>query len=140
MPLVSRLYFRTAILFLIAGICVGLHMAMSQDHSVAGAHAHINLLGWVTSAIFGGYYALNPAKAERRLALVQYGIYTTGVAVMAPALLLMLAGNSALEPLVALSSFVVLAGVLLFAFIVFTGDRQAVRRADTRLSMAKQPA
>lgn len=140
MPLVSRLYFRTAILFLIAGICVGLHMAMSQDHSVAGAHAHINLLGWVTSAVFGGYYALNPAKAERRLALVQYGIYTTGVAVMAPALLLMLAGNSALEPLVALSSFVVLAGVLLFAFIVFTGDRQAVRRADTRLSMAKQPA
>lgn len=140
MPLVSRLYFRTAILFLIAGICVGLHMAMSQDHSVAGAHAHINLLGWVTSAVFGGYYALNPAKAERRLALVQYGIYTTGVAVMAPALLLMLAGNTALEPLVALSSFVVLAGVLLFAFIVFTGDRQAVRRADTRLSMAKQPA
>ena len=140
MPPVSRLYFRTAILFLIAGICVGLHMAMSQDHSVAGAHAHINLLGWVTSAIFGGYYALNPAKAERRLALVQYGIYTTGEAVMAPALLLMLAGISALEPLVALSSFVVLAGVLLFAFIVFTGDRQAVCRADTRLSMAKQPA
>jgi hypothetical protein len=140
MPLVSRLYFRTAILFLIAGICVGLHMAMSQDHSVAGAHAHINLLGWVTSAVFGGYYALNPAKAERRLALVQYGVYTTGVVVMAPALLLMLAGNAALEPLVALSSFVVLAGVLLFAFIVFTGDRQAVRGADARLGLAKQPA
>src|SRR5690606_32515143 len=53
MPNISNLYFRTAVLFLIAGIGLGLMMSISGNHNVIGAHAHINLLGWVTSALFG---------------------------------------------------------------------------------------
>ena len=64
MPKVAELFFKTAAVFLIVGIAMGLHMSMSANHDVIGAHAHTNLLGWVTSALFGGYYALNPAKAE----------------------------------------------------------------------------
>ena len=78
MPRVSELFFKTAIVFLILGIAAGLQMAISGDHGAFPAHAHINLLGWVTSAIFGGYYALNPAKAERRVAMIHYGLYTVG--------------------------------------------------------------
>ncbi|WP_274426503.1 hypothetical protein [Chelativorans sp. YIM 93263] len=122
MPHVSKLYFKTAIVFLIFGIGLGLQMSISGNHGIIGAHAHANLLGWVTMAIFGGYYALNPAKAETRFAMVQYGVYTLGVAVMTPALLFMLLGNPSLEPLVALASLVTFAGVLLFAFVVFTKD------------------
>lgn len=62
MPNLAQLYFRTAILFLIAGVCIGIYMSMSQNHAVVGAHAHVNLLGWVTSALFGTYLALNPAR------------------------------------------------------------------------------
>ena len=69
MPRVAQLYFKTAIIFLIIGVSMGLHMAIAGDHSAIGAHAHANLLGWVTMAIFGGYHALNPAKAERRIAI-----------------------------------------------------------------------
>jgi len=123
MPKVSNYYFRTATLFLIAGIAVGLHMSISQNHDVVGAHAHINLLGWVTSAIFGGYFALNPAKAAGRLALVQYGIYTLGVVVMSASLYLLLKGNAAMEPIVAVSSMLTFLGVLLFAWIVWTPAR-----------------
>src|SRR5690606_12881968 len=47
MPAISNYYFRTAILFLLAGIAVGIQMSISQVHNVTGAHAHINLLGWV---------------------------------------------------------------------------------------------
>ena len=82
MPNISNLFFRTAVVFLIVGIGIGLQMSISQNHNTIGAHAHINLLGWVTSALFGGYYALNPAKAERRLALIHYGVYTVGVIIM----------------------------------------------------------
>ena len=84
MPRIADLYFKTAIVFLIIGIGMGLNMAISQNHTVTGAHAHANLLGWVTMAIFGGYHALNPKKAERRIAMIQYCIYTAGVAVMIP--------------------------------------------------------
>ncbi|HEV7317699.1 MAG TPA: hypothetical protein VGO04_03700 [Ensifer sp.] len=120
MPRLAQLYFKTAIIFLIIGLLMGLHMAISQDHAATPAHAHTNLLGWVTMAIFGVYYALNPAKAERRLALVQYYVYTSGVAVLVPSLYLMTTGNPEIEPIVAAASIVAFLGVLLFAVIIFT--------------------
>jgi len=92
------------------------------DHGAFPAHAHINLLGWVTSAIFGGYYALNPAKAARKIAMIHYGLYNVGLVVMLPALYLMLQGNTALEPTVALGSLIVAAAVLMFAFVVFSSS------------------
>ncbi|KRB58928.1 hypothetical protein ASE04_04330 [Rhizobium sp. Root708] len=126
MPRIAQLYFKTAILFLIVGIGMGLNMAISQDHSVIGAHAHCNLLGWVTMAIFGGYHALNPRKAERRLAMIQYYVYTAGLVLMIPSLYLFLLGNMAMEPVVAVASIITFIGVLLFAVIIFTGEQVAV--------------
>ena len=119
MPNLAQLYFRTAILFLIAGICIGIYMSMSENHAVVGAHAHINLLGWVTSALFGTYLALNPAKAVGLLPRIQYFVYVLGVIVMGGSLYLMLEGNTALVPVVAASSIVAFVGVLLFAVIIF---------------------
>lgn len=134
MPRISEYYFRSAILFLILGISIGIHMSISQNHNVIGAHAHINLLGWVTSALFGGYYALNPAKAAGRLPLIQYGVYTLGVAVMGVSLYLLLQGNTGVEPIVAVSSLIAFAGVLLFAWIVWvpagSGARAAAQPAE----------
>jgi NADH:ubiquinone oxidoreductase subunit 3 (subunit A) len=134
MPRISEYYFRSAILFLIVGISIGIHMSISQNHNVIGAHAHINLLGWVTSALFGGYYALNPAKAAGRLPMIQYAVFTLGVIVMGVSLYLLLAGNTAVEPIVAASSLITFAGVLLFAWIVWmpsaAGSRMAPRAAQ----------
>lgn len=118
MPNISRLYFVTAICFLIVGILVGLKMSIAHDYAAVGAHAHINLLGWVTMSIFGAFHALNPRGAGTRLAKVQYYVYTGGVIVMTPALYLLLTGIPSLEPVVAVSSLVVFAGVLMFAAII----------------------
>ncbi|MEH6692624.1 MAG: hypothetical protein V7774_15670 [Pseudorhizobium pelagicum] len=123
MPRLANLYFKTAICFLIIGIAMGLLMSISQDHAPTGAHAHTNLLGWVTMAIFGGYYALNPAKAETRLAVLQYWVYTGGVTVMVPSLYLLLTGNPGMEPLVAISSIITFIGVLLFAGVIFSRSK-----------------
>ena len=134
MPYVSHLFFKSAVLFLIAGIAVGLHMAISQDHTTFPAHAHINLLGWVTSALFGGYYALNPAKAERRIAIVHFLVYTVGLVVMLPALYIMFLGHSWLEPLVAAGSLIVAAGVLIFASVVFSGGKERATALNATLA------
>jgi drug/metabolite transporter (DMT)-like permease len=128
MPKISHLFFRTAVLFLIVGIGMGLQMAITQNHNVVGAHAHVNLLGWVSSAIFGGYYALNPAKAEGRLPMIQYAVFTMGVVLMGASLYLLLQGNAGMEPLVAVSSLIVFAGVLLFAWTVFTPQTASLGR------------
>ncbi|GEC30488.1 hypothetical protein [Sinorhizobium fredii] len=131
MPRIANLYFKTAIIFLILGISIGLHMSISGNHAATGAHAHANLLGWVTMAIFGGYHALNPQKAARRLASIQYAVYTFGVAVLIPSLYLLLSGNAAMEPIVAVSSLIAFAGVLLFAVIIFSNSEAAVTTATS---------
>ena len=125
MPRISRFYFAMAITYLMIGIGVGLHMSISQDHSAVGAHAHINLLGWVTSAVFGGYYALDPRKAEGWLPWTQGALYAIGLVVMLPALYMMLTGTPGFEPAVAVGSLAVAAGVVLFAAVVFTRGRAA---------------
>jgi cbb3-type cytochrome oxidase subunit 1 len=123
MPKLAELFFKTAIIFLIVGIGIGLHMAIGRDHSAMGAHAHINLLGWVTSAIFGTYYALNPGKAASRIAQAHYWVYTVGVVVMTASLYMLLTGNLAFEAPVAIGSMVTFLGVLLFAWVLFAPAR-----------------
>jgi VIT1/CCC1 family predicted Fe2+/Mn2+ transporter len=119
MPHVSHLFFRAGILFLMVGISLGLAMSITQNHDVIGAHAHINLLGWVTSALFGGYYALNPGKAEGLLPRVHFWVYTAGVTVMSVALYFLLKGQPGMEAPVAIGSLLVAAGVLIAAWIIF---------------------
>lgn len=118
-----QLYFRTAILFLIVGISIGIYMSISGNHNVTGAHAHINLVGWVTSALFGTYLALHPAKAAGTLPRIQYLVFVLGTAVMTGALFLLLQGNVDMVPIVAGASLVTFAGVLLFAYIIFAPAR-----------------
>lgn len=119
MPYLSRLYFMTATVFLILGIAAGLQMSISGLHNVTGAHVHISLLGWVSLAVFGTYFALDPTHAETRLAYAQFAIVTVSTVVMNGALYLLLLGNAGLAPFVAAGSAGYAAGALIFAWIVF---------------------
>jgi len=56
------------------GMAWGIQMAASGDHGLSPAHAHLNLLGWVSFAIFGFYYHLVPTAAQSRLAMVHLGL------------------------------------------------------------------
>ena len=49
------------VLCIIVGMAYGIHMAIQQDFATAPAHAHLNLLGFVLSAIFAFYYHLVPS-------------------------------------------------------------------------------
>ncbi len=130
MPRISQYFFKVAVVFLMIGILMGIQMAMSGHHNVIGAHAHTNLLGWVSSAIFGGYYALNPAKAQSRLAEAHFWIYTVSVAVMVPSLYALYIGYPAVEPLLAIVSVTAFIAVILFAYIVFSPARATAARID----------
>jgi hypothetical protein len=119
MPQVSRMFFKAAVIFLILSVAAGLQMSISGEHNVTGAHAHASLLGWVTGAIFGTYFALVPEKAESVLAYVLFWLFSGSVAIMSAALYFLLLGNFALAPVVAVASIAVFAAVILFAFVVF---------------------
>ncbi len=115
----SSLGYRLAVSFVIAGMAMGIGMAASQDHSIMPAHAHLNLLGWVSLFLFGLYYRLNPALDVSRLALVQVGVWSFGTVVLTIAVAAIHMGYEAADPVAAVGSLIVLAAMLLFAVLVF---------------------
>lgn len=82
------IFFVAAVLCVSVGMAWGIQMAISQDHLLSGAHAHLNLVGWTTMALFGLYYRLTPQAAVTRLARLHAGIAILGVLVMVPGIAL----------------------------------------------------
>jgi hypothetical protein len=117
---IPSLFFRTAILLAIAGILLGIFMGVNQDFRLAHMHAHLNLLGWVSFFIFGGYYALAPQAAEGVLPKLHYGFCLIGLLVFMSGLVGIGLGNDlALAPLAAVGSLLLLAGFIVFAVVIF---------------------
>jgi uncharacterized membrane protein YczE len=120
----SSLSFQAAVLFVLAGMVWGLQMAISQDHSAFPAHAHLNLLGWVSLFLFGIYYRLHPSLDQSRAALVQVWIWVAGTIVLAIGVALAHTGHEAGDPIAAVGSFVVLADMLLFGWLLHKSERE----------------
>ncbi|MCG5239076.1 hypothetical protein [Azospirillum doebereinerae] len=121
----SSTSFKAACLFAIAGIGMGIAMAASQNHAVMPAHAHLNLLGWVSLFLFGIYYRLHPALDGTRLAMIQVGLWALGTVVLTVAVAGLHLGYAAFEPVAALASLIVLAAIGLFTVLVFRSDAKA---------------
>jgi drug/metabolite transporter (DMT)-like permease len=131
----SSLSFKGAVLCVIAGMAWGLHMAISDDHSAFPAHAHLNLVGWVSLFLIGIYYRLHPALERARSAHLQVWSWLVGTIVMAIGVGLVHTGTAAGEPLAAGGSLIVFASALLFAWLLFRTER-----ADASVRPAAAPA
>jgi cbb3-type cytochrome oxidase subunit 1 len=115
----STLSFRLAVLFVVAGMAMGIGMAASQDHSIMPAHAHLNLLGWVSLFLFGIYYERRPTLDASRLATIQVWLWSAGTVVLTIAVAAIHLGYTAADPVAGLASLLVLAAMLLFGYFVF---------------------
>lgn len=104
-----------AVVYFVIGIGLGIHMGKTSDFVLAPVHAHINLLGWVSMAIFAIIYHIVGNRMLNRLAALHFWLYQIGVPVMLVTLAFYLQGNKALEPVVGVSSIVVGIAVLVFA-------------------------
>ncbi len=114
---VARLFITTSILFAIAGLALGLYMAISGEHGQHVTHAHIMLAGWVSLAIMGFFYHHFPALNVSAMAKAQFWITAVSAVVMCVSLLFLYGGNPAIEPGAAIGSIGFLVGTLLFAFM-----------------------
>jgi hypothetical protein len=95
MPRVSAAFFALGVVYLLMGMALGMHMGETEDFSMMPVHAHLNLLGWVTMAIYGTFYALTHASLKPRLAWTNFALAAIGVAVMIPSLALYLPAHEA---------------------------------------------
>ncbi|HMA89401.1 MAG TPA: hypothetical protein VKP89_11720 [Burkholderiales bacterium] len=121
----SSLCFRASVLFVIAGMIWGLVMAISENHATFPAHAHLNLLGWVSLFLFGVFYHLHPAIDRRRAALAQVWIWMAGVVIQVYGVGRIFTGHTEGEAFAATGSFIVLGSMLLFTWLVYRRERYA---------------
>jgi hypothetical protein len=102
----------------LCGMGLGIEMGISQDFTLAPAHAHLNLLGWVTLALYGLYHR-SVGRKGGWLGWSQVGAGAVGALLMAGGLGLYLGtGDHAYVPLVVVGSLVTVLGMVLFLVIV----------------------
>ncbi len=115
----SSLSFRAAVLFVIAGMIWGINMAISENHAAMPAHAHLNLLGWVSLFLIGTYYRLNPALERTRAAVLQVWTWIAGTSVITVGVGLIFTGHPEADPIAAIGSFIILFAALWFGWMVY---------------------
>jgi len=121
MPRVSLWFFAMAPIYVLIGMSFGIFMGATQDFSLAPAHAHLNLIGWVTMALYGTFYGL-AREASKKLAWTTFWLNNVAITIMFPSLAMVLKNGESspfLVPLI-VSEFLALAAMLCFAFSVWS--------------------
>ena len=122
-------FFATATFFILIGVNWGLYMSITHDFATSPGHAHLNLLGWLSLAVMGTYYAVIGRDTPNWIVATNYVLNTVGVACMASGLALALSQTLPLPqvaPLMAIGAFSTIFGFLAFAVAVVIGLRRNV--------------
>lgn len=127
MPRVSAAFFAVGVIYVLAGMFWGMHMGEAQDFVMAPAHAHLNLLGWVTMGLYGTFYALTQRTMSSKLAWINFAVSALGVVVMIPFLALFLGSSNDPKyiPGIVVGEVLTVLGMLIFGASV---ARELVRK------------
>jgi cbb3-type cytochrome oxidase subunit 1 len=117
---IDALFLRIAVLYVIAGMALGIFMALSEDHTMMPAHAHMNLLGWVSMALYAAVYRIWPETAQSPLARWHFWLANIGTLTAVVGVAGIMAGYpERFGPVAGIGAMVALASMLLFAAIVY---------------------
>lgn len=125
---------KLAVIYLVAGMSLGIWMGIAEDHTLRGVHAHINLLGWATLALSAMVFRAFPDLARTRLAAIWFWVYNLSLPVAMIALGFMFYGEMRAAPFVKISHTLLWLGGILFAANVLINlrERSIARTAATQ--------
>jgi hypothetical protein len=98
---------------LIVGVVLGITMAGSHEFQLLPVHAHVNLVGWASLALFGLTYRSYPELKTGKLALLHLVFGASGAILLPIGIYFAVVKQS--ETLATVSSLLWLAAVVLFA-------------------------
>jgi membrane protein DedA with SNARE-associated domain len=117
----DRRYLVWALGYAAVGITLGIYMAASHNHAELVTHAHILLIGFVLSLIYGIIHRLWLEKPGRIVANVQFGVHQLAALGISVGLFLLYGGivpEAKLEVVLGIASVGVLLGMLLMLYMV----------------------
>ena len=110
------------LIFLVFGMGFGVWMGVSKSFQYADVHAHWNLVGFVTSTLYGLIHRAYPRLASSPLTWPQCVIHVVGVLIFAPGIFLAITAHQEMGAIIG-SALIVLAA-LMFMWIYFTHDHR----------------
>lgn len=113
-------YFKISGVYFVIAIILGIVMGIIGNFDLTPVHAHLNLLGWVSMALFGAIYHFYPQAGETKLAKTHFWLHNIGVPFMQGGLAYMvLTDSESLMVVVIVSSLAIVLGGILFMVNVF---------------------
>ena len=82
MPRISAAFFLFGVICVLCGMLLGIHMGATENMTLAAAHAHLNLVGWATMALYGTFYALTRHSKLLWLPRINFVLSALGTIVM----------------------------------------------------------
>jgi cbb3-type cytochrome oxidase subunit 1 len=113
----------SAIIYVLVGMSFGIWMAANQDFQLAPMHGHLNLIGWVTMALFALFYHQVPQAAEGSLPKLHFVIATLSIWLMVPGIAMALTGQG--ETLAKIGSVGGIITMLIFLTVVLRSRQPA---------------
>jgi len=117
----DRAYLIWALCYAAAGMALGIYMGISRNHGQFVTHAHVMLVGFVTSLIYAVIHRLWLTAPSRALATVQFILHQAGSLAMFAGLTLVYGGMASEDqvgPLLGPAAIAVILGVLLMLVMV----------------------
>jgi hypothetical protein len=123
----DRKYIVCSLAYATLGMMLGVYMGMSQNHAQFVTHAHILLVGFVVSFVYGVTHKLWLANPRPGIAKTQFYLHQVAALILVTSLFLMF-GNFVPEdkigPVLGMASIGVLIGLLLMLYMVINTSPQ----------------
>jgi surface polysaccharide O-acyltransferase-like enzyme len=133
---IDKKYLVWGLCYAVAGMVLGIYMAASENHGQLVTHAHILMVGFVLSFVYGLIHRLWLHEPGRGIANLQFVLHQLAAITLSAGLFLLYGGLVAEQKLIAilgLGSVCVLLGMLLMLYM-------AVRFGSPRAVAGRQAA
>jgi hypothetical protein len=117
----DRRFLIWALCYAAVGLSLGLYMGASQNHGELTTHAHILLIGFVLSLVYGIIHKLWLDKPNRTVANTQFAVHQAAAVTVSVCLFLLYGGmapEATLSPILGIASTGVLLAMLLMLYMV----------------------
>jgi hypothetical protein len=122
----DRRFLIWALVYAAVGMTLGLYMGASRNHGELVTHAHILLIGFVLSLVYGLIHKLWLDKPSRTVANIQFVLHQAAAATVSVGLFLFygsIVPEPTLDPILGIASTGVLLGVLVMLYMVLRFGR-----------------
>jgi len=126
---VEKKYILSSFIYGLLGLVLGIYMAATKNHGQMVTHAHVMLLGFVVSFIYGVSFKLWIKNTSSKLAVLQFTLHQVGTLGLLTGLFLLYGQQIVAEKLTVLlssSSIVVLIAMILM-LIQFVSEKEFLK-------------